>query len=225
MSYTEFPYRCRTDAGRRLAEHLKSYRESGAVVFAIPRGGVPVAVEVAKELACDLDIIVPRKISIPHNMEAGYGAVTEDGIIVLNDPLVRELQLTSEQIKHHAQIVRDEIRRRQRVFRTVLAPSSVKGKTAIVIDDGLASGYTMVAAVKSLGQRGARTVVVAAPVASESGWKLAKKAADEVVCPIISSTYPFAVASFYEEWYDLTDDEVIQYLEEFKKNRGGQSHD
>lgn len=225
MRYPEFPYRSRMDAGRRLAEHLKSYRESGAVVFAIPRGGVPVAVEVAKELACDLDIIVPRKISIPHNTEAGYGAVTEDGVIVLNDPVVRELRLTGEQIKRHAQIVRDEIKRRQEVFQKVLAPSSVAGKPAIVVDDGLASGYTMLAAVKSLGKRGARTVVAAAPVASESGWKLVRNAADEVVYPIISSTYPFAVADFYEQWYDLTDDEVIQNLEEFKKNRRRCGHD
>jgi putative phosphoribosyl transferase len=213
------------DAGRELAQHLQSYRESGAVIFAIPRGGVPVAVEVAGALGCDLDIIMPRKIPIPHNTEAGYGAVTEDGVIVLNEPLVHELQLTDDEIKRHVQIVRNEISRRQKVFRAVLGPSSVAGKTAIVVDDGLASGYTMVAAVKSLKQREARTVVTAAPVASESGWQRVSEAADKVVCPIISSTYPFAVAGFYDEWYDLTDDEVIQNLKEFKAKRRRPNHD
>ncbi|MEE9910438.1 MAG: phosphoribosyltransferase [Deltaproteobacteria bacterium] len=225
MRNTGSPYRTRTDAGRRLTRHLESYRDSGAIVFAIPRGGVPVACEVARTLHCSLDIIVPRKIPIPHNPEAGFGAVTEDGVIVLNDPLVRQLRLTRDEIDRQTEVVRDEIRRRQMVFRAVLAPSSVQGKTAIIIDDGLASGYTMVAAVTSLRKRGARTVVAAAPVASESGWERVRDAADDVVCPIVSGTYPFSVASFYDEWYDLTDEEVIQRLEAFKNLSQEAPHD
>jgi len=111
---------------------------------------------------------------------------------------------------------KDEIIRRLQVFREVLAPLSIIGKSAIAIDDGLASGYTMLAAIQSIRKRGARIVVAAAPVASEGGWQLAVEAADDVVCPIISSKYPFAVASFYEQWHDLDDDEVIQCLKEFK---------
>lgn len=225
MRYTGSPYRNRTDAGRRLAEHLRSYRSRDVLVLAIPRGGIPVACEVALALGCDLDIIMPRKIPIPHNTEAGYGAVTEDGAIVLNDPLVRELQLTREQIDRQAAAVKSEIARRQKVFRKVLAPEPVSGKPVIVIDDGLASGYTMVAAVQSVRKRGARLVVAAAPVASESGWERVRDAADKVVCPVISSTYPFSVASFYDEWYDLTDDEVIQHLEAFNVKRGRPTHD
>jgi putative phosphoribosyl transferase len=224
MHYPEFPYHDRTDAGRRLAKHLKHYRGSDAVVFAIPRGGIPVAVEIAMALNCDLDIIVPRKIPIPFNTEAGYGAVTEDGVIVLNDTLVRELQLTEDQIRHHAQKVMAEIKRRQEVFRKVLAPISVEGKQALVVDDGLASGYTMVAAIKSLRKRGASAVVAAVPVSSGGGWKFVQSEVDEVVCPIVSSTYPFSVASFYEQWSDLTDEEVIESLEVFKKKFGGR-HD
>lgn len=225
MRRTETPYRNRTDAGRRLAGHLKSYRLSDVLVLAIPRGGVPVACEVALALGCDLDIIVPRKIPIPHNTEAGYGAVTEDGVIVLNDSLVRQLQLTREQIDRQAEAVRSEIARRQKVFRAVLASSPISGKTAVVIDDGIASGYTMAAAVKSLHKRGAHPVVAAAPVASESGWEVVRDAADKLVCPVVSESYPFSVASFYDEWYDLTDDEVIQYLEAFKVKRGRPGHD
>ncbi|MRR17112.1 MAG: phosphoribosyltransferase [Deltaproteobacteria bacterium] len=213
-------YRNRTDAGRRLAVHLAPYGGRDVVVLAIPRGGVPVAVEVAAALGADLDIIVPRKIPIPGNTEAGFGAVTEDGVVVLNEPLVRELGLTGDEIDRLARKVRQEIARRQDVFRAVLPPLPVYGRSAIVIDDGLASGYTMMAAVGSIRKHGAKRVVAAAPVASGSGWELVRKTADDVVCPVVSSAYPFAVANFYAEWYDLDDDEVLKYLAAFENTRG-----
>ena len=220
-----YPYfRNRADAGRRLAENLGQYRNEEVVVFAIPRGGVPVAVEVAKELGCQLDIVIPRKIPIPSNPEAGYGAVTEDGAIVLNEPFVRQLGFTRPEIERHAEEVKAEIKRRTAVYRTKLAPSSVEGKTAVIIDDGLASGYTMMAAIKSIRQRGAAKVVVAAPVASASAWELIKPMADDVVCLIVAYTYSFAVASFYRHWYDLNDEEVFEVLEGFMKGHGGKAH-
>ena len=155
---------------------------------------------------------------VPYNTEAGYGAVTEDGAIVLNEPLVERLGLTGRQIERHADEVRAEIRRRQEAYRAKLRPSSVEGKAAIIIDDGLASGYTMMAAIRSMRQHGATRVVAAAPVASSSAWELIKSAADEVVCPIVSYSYPFAVAGFYRQWHDLTDEEVIDDLEGFRKD-------
>jgi predicted phosphoribosyltransferase len=217
----EPPFRNRADAGRILAESLKGYQNSNAVVFAIPRGGIPVAAKVAEILGSRLDIIVPRKIPIPYNTEAGYGAVTEDGAIVLNESLVRQLRLTRQQIERDAEAVRAEIRRRQSVYRLILSPSSIEGNTAIIIDDGLASGYTMMAAIQSMRRQGAGKIVAAAPVASSNAWALIQSAADEVVCPIVSHGYPFAVASFYRHWHDLTDEEVIRDLEGFKKDYGG----
>jgi len=198
---------------------------SDAIVLAIPRGGIPVAVEVAKALGRKLDVIVSRKIPIPFNTEAGYGAVTEDGAIVLNEPLVRQLGFTRVQIEKHAEDVRAEIKRRQSVFRAVLPSSSVEGKTAITIDDGLASGFTMMAAVKSMRQRGAAKVVAAVPVASSTAWELVGSIADEVVCPVVSNHYPFAVASFYQHWHDLTDEEVIRDLERFTRESRGRMDD
>lgn len=224
-TYHEPPFRDRIDAGRLLAENLKGYQNSDAIVFAIPRGGIPVAIEVAKKLGSKLDIIVPRKIPIPYNTEAGYGAVTEDGVIVLNEPLVKQLRLTRQQIELHAEAVRAEIRRRQSVYRAILSPSSVEGKTAIIIDDGLASGYTMMAAIRSIRQQGATKVVAAAPVASSGAWELVKSAADQVACPVVSHQYPFAVAGFYRHWHDLTDEEVIRDLEGFMKDYGGRAND
>jgi putative phosphoribosyl transferase len=218
------PYRNRIDAGRKLAEYLLPY-QNGAVVLAVPRGGIPVAVEVAIKLGSKLDIIVPRKIPIPSNPEAGYGAVTEDGAIVLNESLVNRLKLTSQQIERHARDVRAEIRRRQAVYRAILAASPVEGKTAIIVDDGLASGYTMMAAIKSVRQHGATNVVAAAPVASSNAWELVKSAADDVVSPVVSDRYPFAVASFYRHWHDLTDEEVFEDLKRFLRSEKRHTHD
>ena len=200
---------------------MRHYQNSEPIVFALPRGGIPVAIEVAKKLGSKLDVIVSRKIPIPGNTEAGYGAVTEDGAIVLNEPMVKRLGFTKQQIEGHAQEVRAEIERRQSVFRAILPPSFVEGKTAIIVDDGLASGFTMMAAIKSMRQRDAAKVVAAAPVASAGAWELVRSAADEVVCPVVSPHYPFAVASFYEHWHDLSDEEVIRDLEEFKRDHRG----
>ena len=211
----------RADAGRRLAEGLARYRGSEVVVFGIPRGGVPVAMEVAGKLGAPLDIVIPRKISIPSNPEAGYGAVTEEGIVVINEPLVNQLGLTKHQIERQAEGVRAEIARRSTVYRSKLEAPSVEGKTAIIVDDGLASGFTMAAAIKSVQQRKAAKITVAVPVASGSAYDLVKPLADELVCLIIARVYRFAVASFYHRWYDLTDEEVIKYLEAWRRNHIG----
>ena len=210
-------FRDRADAGRRLAEALAQYRGRKVIVFGIPRGGVPVAIEVAEKLGAPLDVIIPRKITIPFNPEAGYGAVTEEGTVVLNEPLVRQLGLTRQQIEVQTEMVRAEIARRSAVFRAKLKTPSVEGKTAIIIDDGLASGFTMAAAIKSVRQRKAASITVAVPVASGSAYDLVKPLADEVVCLIIARVYQFAVASFYRWWYDLTDEEVLRYLEGWSK--------
>lgn len=203
----------RADAGKQLAERLHKYRNGEVIVFAIPRGGVPVAIEVARELNSPLDVITPRKIAIPYNPEAGYGAVTEDGTIVLNEPLVKRLGLTERQIQHQAEEVQAETMRRSALYRDRLQAPPVAGKSAIIIDDGLASGFTMVAAIKSIRQYGALKIVVAVPTASITAYELIKPLVDELICVVIARVYQFAVASFYRNWYDLTDDEVIKYLE------------
>jgi putative phosphoribosyl transferase len=209
-------FRDRIDAGQQLVEKLDGYR-GPTVVLAIPRGGVPVAIQVADRLRARLDLVIPRKVTMPYNPEAGYGAVTEDGAVVLNEPLVHQLGLTDAQIRNHADRVREEIRRRSAVYRSRLPASDIAGKTAILVDDGLASGYTMLAAVKSvLGHKAARTVV-AAPVASANAFDLIRPAVDDLVCLVVARTFQFAVASFYQNWYDLSDEEVLAYLEEWAR--------
>lgn len=206
-------FRDRADAGRRLAERLGQYQGGEVIVVAIPRGGIPVAIEVAGRLGVPLDVVIPRKIAIPFNPEAGYGAVTEDGTIVLNEPLVNRLGLTEQEIQHGAEQVQAEIARRSAIYRAKLEVLSVEGKTAIIIDDGLASGFTMTAAIKSIQRRRAGKIVVAVPVASGTAYDLVKPLAGELVCLVVARVYHFAVASFYQHWYDLTDEEVLEYLE------------
>ncbi len=221
--YEEQPlFQDRVDAGKRLAERLRQYQGSEAIVLAIPRGGVPVAIEVADKLGTPLDVVVPRKITIPYNPEAGYGAVTEDGTVVLNEPLVKRLGLTEPQIQHQADQVRAEIVRRSATYRGKLPSPPVEGKTAIIIDDGLASGFTMTAAIKSVQRRKAAKIVVAVPVASGTAYDQVKPLADELVSLVVARVYQFAVASFYHHWYDLTDEEVIRYLEGWQSRHKGE---
>ena len=206
-------FRDRADAGERLAQELDRYKSEKVVVLAIPSGGVPVAVKVAERLDAELDIVVVRKIAIPYIPEAGYGAVTEDGTVVLNEPLVAQLQLINHEIQRQAEEVKVEVARRSSVFRKMLPISPLDGKTAIIIDDGLASGFTMVAAIKSVRQRDVAKVVVAVPVASAEAYNLVKPLADDLVSLIVARINGFAVADFYHKWYDLTDDQVIKCLE------------
>jgi predicted phosphoribosyltransferase len=207
----------RADAGKRLAGMLDKYSGDDVVVFAVPCGGVPIGIELASKLGADLDIVVPRKITIPFNPEAGYGAVTEDGAIVLNEPLVERLGLDEEQIRQQSEQVRIEIARRSSLFRGKLDVPSVKGRTVIICDDGLASGYTMIAAIKSVQFREPGRIVVAVPVASEAACDIVRPYVDELVCLVLARLYQFAVASFYRNWYDLNDEEVIRYLDGWRR--------
>lgn len=206
-------FRNRAEAGKRLAERLLDYAGSGAVVLAIPRGGVPVAYEIAKRLGAELDVIIPRKMPIPWNPEAGFGAITADGTMVLNEPMVESLGLTPDDISRVAEEVRREVVRRTRAYRGEKPPVDVAGKIVILVDDGLASGYTMLAAIQSVRKLSPSKVIVAVPVASSSAARLVERAADRVIALVVSDRLPFAVADFYLEWRDLTDEEVLHYMQ------------
>jgi putative phosphoribosyl transferase len=206
----------RTDAGKRLASKLAKHKAD--VVFGIPRGGVPVAIEVARKLGIALDLIVARKIPVPDTPEAGYGAVTAEGGVVLNEPLVSSLGLTPRQISQQSEDIKAEIRRRRLSYRDNIRPYPVKGKTALLVDDGLASGFTMLAAVKSLRKRDVGKIIAAVPVASGTAYEMVKPLVDDLICGILAYTRGFAVASFYQHWTDLTDEEVLHYLKLWKNS-------
>jgi len=201
-------FKDRHDAGGKLANRLNMERWELPTVYAIPRGGVPVGCEIAKKLHAPIDLIIPRKLPIPYNTEAGFGAVTPDGTVVLNDDLVDRLGLTKDQIDSIVMTVLDEVQRRVREYQTG-PPLDPKGRTAIVVDDGLASGYTMIAAVRALKKKTPTRIVAAVPCSPRTSVKRLQKEVDEVICLAIQKYGSFAVASYYEDFPDMTDGEVL----------------
>jgi len=218
---TKCLFRDREDAGRKLGNLLIKHELSKSVVAAIPRGGVPVGLESAVILKAQFDLIVVRKIPVPWEPEAGYGAVTQDGTVVLNEPFVERLGLQSEEIEHQAEDVAYEVRRRLGVFRMYIPPVELAGRTVVVVDDGLASGFTALAAVRSIRSRDAERVFVAVPVASRGAQEMLEDEADEVVAMHVAPEGSFAVADFYEHWCDLNDDEVVAYLMKYQTRPTG----
>ncbi len=203
----------RSDAGRRLAQELISYGDKDAVIFAIPRGGVPVALEVADNLKAPLDMVIVQKIPIPSQPASGFGAITEDGTLILNEPLLKILNLSQIQIDKQVNHVRMEIIRKSMVYRRKLQPNPVKGRITIIVDDGLSSGYTMLAAIQSLRKRKASKVLVAVPVASETAYSMVESVADEIFCLEIDRAKEFVLASFYQNWNTMNDEQVNQFLD------------
>jgi len=211
----------RQDAGKQLAKKLGKYSDQSVVVLAIPNGGVPVALEVAGALEADLDLIICRKIPMPLNPEAGFGAIADDGTIFLNEELVRSFDLSRQQIDFEASKVRVEIKRRSLLYRGDRPLVRVSGRTVILVDDGLASGFTMMAAVESVRHRSPREIVVAVPCASAMAVKQVERVAGKVVAATIGYMPRFAVADFYRHWYDLNDDEVIRCLSQWRMRQFG----
>jgi predicted phosphoribosyltransferase len=213
-------YRDRTHAGEVLAAELVKLQPKDPVVLGIPNGGVKVAVPIARTLKADFDLIVVRKIPIPQNTEAGFGAVTSDGDVVLNEPLVERIGLKREEIDRLAAAVRGEIRERVRFYKGEGGLVPIEGRTLILVDDGLASGYTMIAALKSLIRKRPAKTIVAVPTAPRTSVERVAELADRVICPNLRETFFFAVADAYRNWYDLDRFEVRALLEEAGPARG-----
>ena len=205
-------FKDRKEAGRLLAQRLLGYKDVNGIVLAIPSGGVPVAAEIAKVLGLSLDVIIVRKIQLPDNTEAGFGAVGPDGEVSLNANLISQLHLTQEEVERQIQITVDTIKRRNELFRKGRQFPLLKDKVVIIVDDGLASGYTMLAAVDFIKRHKPGRVVIAVPTAPKETVDLILPRVDELVCLNVRSGFTFAVADAYENWYDLEDEEVISIL-------------
>ncbi len=209
-------YKDRIQAGQVLTGLLlERFEGQEAIVLAIPRGGVQVAYPIALRLRAVLDLVIPRKLPVPHNIEAGFGAITADGSRVLNDDMIIYLGLTDDQIDEISTRVLTEVKRREEHYRGNKPFPDLKNKIAIIVDDGLATGYTALAAIKFVKKQQPKRVVLAAPVASLGAEMLVKSRVDDFICPLTSDTPWFAVASFYERFYDLTDDEVLDCLKKY----------
>jgi putative phosphoribosyl transferase len=206
-------FKDRPDAGRRLAALLEPNRREQAVVVALPRGGVPVAAEVARALDAPLDVVVVRKIGAPQNSEYAIGAVAEGGVHVLGRRIGQAADLTGAELDALIARAERELEARLRRYRGTRRPVALDGRTVIVVDDGLATGRSALAAVRSLRSRGAARVILAAPVASREAARLLSEAADEVVCVEIPPDL-WAVGAWYEDFRATTDEEVAALLVE-----------
>jgi predicted phosphoribosyltransferase len=208
----KYVFKDRSEAGRLLSRKLVHYKGSDSIILAIPSGGVPVAIELKKELNIPMDLIIVRKIQIPGNPEAGFGAMSPDGEVILNRSLLRQIGLTKAEIKIQASKTESIIKQRGHVFRGDKPFPSIANKTVFIVDDGLASGYTMLAAIHFIRKKNPLKIVVVVPTASKRTVDSVLPEIDELVCLNIRSGYPFAVADAYENWYDLTDEEVLALL-------------
>jgi predicted phosphoribosyltransferase len=206
-------FRDRRDAGMLLAEMLREYAGSNAYILAIPAGGVPVARELARLLSLRLEVAIARKLQLPNEPEAGFGAIGPDDVLVLNDDLIKDANLTQDVIEKQLQKARQSVHWREEIFRENQPYPDLKRKIVIIVDDGLASGYTMLAVIRFARESGARKVIVAVPTASERGAEMMLQEADEVYVLNIRSGPVFAVADAYEEWSDISDEEALSILQ------------
>ena len=205
-------FRNRTDAGRQLAEKLAAYaNRPDVLVLALPRGGVPVAFELARAFGAPLDAFLVRKLGVPGYEELAMGAVATGSVRVLNDEIVRGLGISEHEIDAAAARELRELSRRDRLYRGDRPPSDVAGRTVILVDDGLATGATMRAAVQALRQQQPGRIVAAVPTASPDTCQVLKAEADDVICAITPEPF-FAVGHWYEDFTQTTDDEVRELL-------------
>jgi predicted phosphoribosyltransferase len=203
-----YVFRDRHDAGGKLSQKLIVYKNTDAIILAIPSGGVPVASEIAKSLNLPLDLILVRKIQIPWNPEAGFGAINPDGAVIFNEALLNSLSLTEDEINSQIKKTKDILRKRNELFRGGKPFPEIKNKIIILVDDGLASGYTMLSALRFVKKREPRKIIVAVPTGSLKTVEFILPDVDELICLNIRSGFSFAVADAYRYWYDLMDEEV-----------------
>jgi putative phosphoribosyl transferase len=206
----------RYDAGRKLAEKLYTYADKAVIVLGIPNGGAAVALGVALGLNAEFDLIISRKIPLPLSPEGGFGSVTDDGTMILNDDIVKKAGLTQAQINYQVGQVRSDIRHRSLLYHGDRRPLTLSGRTVIIVDDGLASGYTMRAAIESLRHRKAEKIIAAVPVGPEHIIEEVRHIADSVVTCAAGKEKIFYLSDYYRLWQDITDTEVLHCLKEWR---------
>jgi len=205
-------FRDRADAGRQLAARLTRYADrTDVLVLALPRGGVPVAYEVAKELKAPLDVFLVRKLGVPGHEELAMGAIASGGIRVVNEELVHYLGIPDEVIDAIAAVEQQELERRAEAYRDERAPPDIKDHVVILIDDGLATGSTMRAAAASLRLQKPRRIVVAVPVSSPETCDEFRSEVDEIVCAVTPLHFQ-GVGRWYEDFSQTSDEEVRELL-------------
>jgi putative phosphoribosyl transferase len=207
-------FKDRSDAGRKLSLLLSGLKPRDAVILAIPSGGVPVALEMNRKWGTPFDLLIVRKAQIPWNTEAGFGAVNLDGDVVLNEELVHSIGLSEEVILAQIEKTKEILKKRDALFRKGKAFPDLKDKMAVLVDDGLASGYSMIAGIRFVRKRNPSKITVATPTASHNTLVRISPLVDTLYCLNVREGYPFAVAEAYRSWYDLDDEEVLGLLDQ-----------
>ena len=208
----------RTDAGQELAARLTKYaNRPDVLVLALPRGGVPVAYEVAKKIGAPLDVFLVRKLGVPGHEELAMGAIASGGVRVINEDVVRFLNIPDEVIDAVAADEQQELERRGSAYRDERPPPDVKGRVVILIDDGLATGSTMRAAAAALRKQGPARIVVAVPVSAPETCNEFRSEVDEVVCAVTPEPFR-GVGLWYKDFSQTTDEEVRELLERARQN-------
>jgi len=211
----------RAHAAKELAKKLKQYTSlENAIVLGLPRGGVVTGYEIAKELHLPLDMISLRKIGAPFNKELAIGAISEKGVGFFNHPLIAKLNVSKEYIAHEVEKEKKTAKDRLILYRKNRPPLDLKGKTVLLVDDGLATGATMKAAIQSVKAEGSHAIIVAIPVAPPDTLEEVQELAEKVIC-LYAPTYFSAVGQFYEEFKPTSDEEVIHLLEMNKQELQG----
>jgi len=200
-------FRDRIDAARKLSQLLLKYRDRNPVILGMARGGMVLAAEIARQLTADLDVLVVRKIGAPGNLEYGVGAIAPDGVRVFDNAALASLNLTAFDLSQTIAKETEEIERRLGLYREAMLPIDVSNRTVILVDDGLATGITAIAASRYVKQLGASHVVFAAPVCSRPGARLLHDDVDQLICLQAPEVF-FAVGMWYEDFSQVTDQEV-----------------
>ena len=209
----EFIFTDRKDAGLRLGRLMKEDVGAEGLLLAIPSGGIPVALALQPSLLWPVELILVRKIQIPHNTEAGFGAVNMDGERFFNEELLNALHLSWEVVENQVRNAVQTIKQRNTLFRCDKSFPDLADKNIIIVDDGLASGYTMLAAINFVKKRNPSSITVAVPTGMSDTVVRIGEEVDKVYCLNIREAYPFAVANAYMNWYDLSDKEVLHLLD------------
>ncbi len=210
-----YVFKDREEAAVKLAKMIKIEELVDPVVLAIPSGGVPIGVTLALILKCEFNLLICRKLHFPNNPEAGFGAVNPDGDIVLNREIINYFNINREIIDMVVKLEIEEIKRRFKAFG--LVKTLINNRSTIITDDGLASGYTMLSAIRYVKKRKPGKIIVAVPTASINALNLVAPHVDIIYCVNVrDDTYGFAVADAYKNWYDISDVEVLSYISKFK---------
>lgn len=212
------PYANRRQAAERLSESLAGYRAHHPVILGIPRGGVVIADTIARELDTDLDIVLTRKLGAPDNPELAIGAVSENGRLHLQREIAAKVGADEDYIEWERERQLAEIRARRERYRSVLPKASLQGRTVILVDDGVATGATMLASIWAARDEGPGEIVVAVPVGAQEAVARLEREADSVICPYVPA-YFYAIGQFFENFEQVDDREVVEILQAYAQRR------